>query len=426
MERKLNEAAKTLLSLAKNLASAGGRIEVSGVDLLLAALRQPFPAFSVAFHGTKLTLGKIADQMESLLRVIDFGEADVQPFDEILAELVRRSDGEAGPEVLVRAALRQNDPGTKELTALLKSIDGQLIDRLSSLAPAPPPPEEGPSLKGGPVEGVELRLESISPRVMLYLSQAQGLAGDRQISIRQLIRVCLSDLGGFLSRGLLAVGAYEPVLRTVGGKVRPSAKRVKFELDRCTNDLRLILKRALEFSKRDGQDFIDERALALALIADARQDSPTDFSSIVERLPDLEAWVEKQDSLAGEDATIGEIPIDQIVPFLQSSVVNQDHAIKEVYRPIMRVRLGLGFEDALAAVLLFVGPPGVGKSYLAKLMAQVLYGHDPANPEAHFVMIECGRYKDSHAVTDLIGAPHGYVGSDKGILRDGVRDKYPA
>jgi ATP-dependent Clp protease ATP-binding subunit ClpA len=54
-----------------------------------------------------------------------------------------------------------------------------------------------------------------------------------------------------------------------------------------------------------------------------------------------------------------------------------------------------------------------------------MYGHDPNNPEAHFVMVECGRYKDSHAVTDLIGAPLGYVGSDKGILRDGVRDKYP-
>lgn len=419
MEERLNEAAGELMRAARAIAEARGDAEISGAHVLLGGLRHPFPTLSAVLRPSKLRAGKVADQMEELLTGLDLGDTDVPPFARMLAALAEKQGGEVGPEVLVRVALAQNDPGTAELVAVLKHFDAQLVERLASLA-APPAPG------AGAVRSTELRSDSAGPRVALCLNQAQTLAQEGQINTRLLVRVCLSDVSGFLSKGLLAVGAYENVLRAVGGKVRlPPAKHRKFELHRCTSYLQSILQRALDIAVGEGQEEIDERSLTLALIADAREDATSDLASLARRLRDLEAWVEKQAGFVADDMTDGEVPMDQIVPFLQSRVINQDHAIKEVYRPILRVRLGLGFEDALAAVLLFVGPPGVGKSYLAKLMAEVLYGHDPNNPEAHFVMVECGRYKDSHAVTDLIGAPHGYIGSDKGILRDGVRDKYP-
>jgi ATP-dependent Clp protease ATP-binding subunit ClpA len=260
------------------------------------------------------------------------------------------------------------------------------------------------------------------------LNQAAHVAKDGTVNLRWLLRTIVSDLSSPLSKGLLLVNAYEEVLVRVGGRVAlPPTTKCDFEPTRYSKYVQALLRQARELAARNGQARVDEGNLALVLVADARQDRTRSSELCIEgyRLNRLEEWLNRLPPDEEPSAVAGEIPIDEIIPFMEKRIINQSSAINEAYRPILRVRLGLGQEDMLAGVFLFVGPPGVGKSYLAKLMAQALYGHDPDNPEAHLVVIECGRYKDSHAVTDFIGAPHGYVGSDKGILRDGLREKYP-
>ena len=102
---------------------------------------------------------------------------------------------------------------------------------------------------------------------------------------------------------------------------------------------------------------------------------------------------------------------------LRRVVFGQDGAISTVVRAVKRVRAGLGGENRPVGSFLFVGPTGVGKTELAKQLAESL--------GVPFLRFDMSEYMEKHAVARLIGAPPGYVGFDQGgILVDQVR-KHP-
>jgi ATP-dependent Clp protease ATP-binding subunit ClpC len=90
-------------------------------------------------------------------------------------------------------------------------------------------------------------------------------------------------------------------------------------------------------------------------------------------------------------------------------VVSQDEAIVSVAKAIRRSRAGLKDPRRPMANLLFLGPTGVGKTLLAKAIAEFLFGTEDA-----LVKIDMSEYMEKHTVSRLIGAPPGYVGYDEG------------
>ena len=99
---------------------------------------------------------------------------------------------------------------------------------------------------------------------------------------------------------------------------------------------------------------------------------------------------------------------------LQRVVFGQDEAVHAVATAIKRSRAGLGQLDRPAGCFLFTGPTGVGKTELAKQLAQHL-GNE-------FLRYDMSEYMEKHAVSRLIGAPPGYVGFEQGgLLVDAVR-----
>ncbi|MBR6155058.1 MAG: AAA family ATPase [Treponema sp.] len=99
---------------------------------------------------------------------------------------------------------------------------------------------------------------------------------------------------------------------------------------------------------------------------------------------------------------------------LSSQVLGQDKAIEKLCTAVKKARSGLGNPDKPEASFLFVGPTGVGKTELAKVLAKTLN-----EPLLRFDMSE---YQEKHTVSRLIGAPPGYVGfDDSGILTKAVR-----
>lgn len=94
---------------------------------------------------------------------------------------------------------------------------------------------------------------------------------------------------------------------------------------------------------------------------------------------------------------------------LSSRVVGQDEAVEAVSLAVRLSRAGLSHADKPAATFMFLGPTGVGKTELAKALAQTVYGD-----EAAMVRIDMSEYMERHAVSRLIGAPPGYVGYDEG------------
>ena len=102
---------------------------------------------------------------------------------------------------------------------------------------------------------------------------------------------------------------------------------------------------------------------------------------------------------------------------LHKRVVGQDEAVTAVAEAILRSRAGLGQPNKPMGSFLFLGPTGVGKTELAKALAENLF-----DSEKHIVRIDMSEYMEKHSVARLIGAPPGYIGhGDGGQLTEAVR-----
>ena len=104
---------------------------------------------------------------------------------------------------------------------------------------------------------------------------------------------------------------------------------------------------------------------------------------------------------------------------LRSHVVAQDKAIDKMVKAILRNRVGLREANHPIGVFMFLGPTGVGKTYLAKKLAEFMFGSSDA-----LIRIDMSEYTESFNVSRLIGAPPGYVGYEEGgQLTERVRRK---
>ncbi len=104
---------------------------------------------------------------------------------------------------------------------------------------------------------------------------------------------------------------------------------------------------------------------------------------------------------------------------LKQRIVGQDTALKVLSESIRRARAGLKDPKRPIGTFLFLGPTGVGKTELAKALAEALYGN-----EDMIVRLDMSEYMEKHSVSKLIGAPPGYIGYDQGgQLTDTVRRK---
>nr|MBP7653417.1 AAA family ATPase [Candidatus Dependentiae bacterium] len=104
---------------------------------------------------------------------------------------------------------------------------------------------------------------------------------------------------------------------------------------------------------------------------------------------------------------------------LHKRVIGQDEAVDSVVEAVLRSRSGLKDPDKPVGSFIFLGPTGVGKTELAKTLAQTLF-----DSEKNMIRIDMTEYMEKHSVSKLIGAPPGYVGYDEGgQLTESVRRK---
>lgn len=102
---------------------------------------------------------------------------------------------------------------------------------------------------------------------------------------------------------------------------------------------------------------------------------------------------------------------------LRKRVVGQDHALTVIAKAIRRSRAGLSDPHRPAGSFMFLGPTGVGKTEVAKALAEYLFNDDTA-----MTRIDMSEYMEPHSVSRLIGSPPGYVGYEQGgVLTESVR-----
>jgi ATP-dependent Clp protease ATP-binding subunit ClpC len=119
--------------------------------------------------------------------------------------------------------------------------------------------------------------------------------------------------------------------------------------------------------------------------------------------------------ISGEEAT----RLLEMEKILHKRIIGQEEAVRVVSQSMRRVRSGLKDPKRPSGSFMFLGPTGVGKTELAKALAEFLFDNDDS-----LITLDMSEYMEKHTVSRLIGPPPGYVGFDEGgILTEAVRRK---
>ena len=109
--------------------------------------------------------------------------------------------------------------------------------------------------------------------------------------------------------------------------------------------------------------------------------------------------------------------LEDLEEYLGKRVIGQPHVIKTVARAIRRAQAGLNDETKPLASFMFIGPTGVGKTEIAKALADIMFAERDS-----FIRIDMSEFMEEHSVSKLIGSPPGYVGFENaGYLTEQVR-----
>ncbi|HEX9888836.1 MAG TPA: ATP-dependent chaperone ClpB [Nitriliruptorales bacterium] len=193
---------------------------------------------------------------------------------------------------------------------------------------------------------------------------------------------------------------------------------------------------ALQQAKEELEQVRDQAAIAerdgdLERAAELRYGRAVELDrQVVEAQERIEAQRAEGDSLLEEEVTAEEIaevvarwtgiPVSKLLEsdatklvrledHLHERVVGQDEAVEAVANAVRRSRSGIADPDRPQGSFLFLGPTGVGKTELARALAEFLFDDERA-----LTRIDMGEYQEKHTVARLIGAPPGYVGYDEG------------
>jgi ATP-dependent Clp protease ATP-binding subunit ClpC len=209
-------------------------------------------------------------------------------------------------------------------------------------------------------------------------------------------------------------------------RVRLASYTAPPEIKECENKLELLQQEKQEAV--NSQDFEkaasirdDERGLKEKLEdlrtkwnsskgSDKSEVSPEDIAEIVA------SWTGIPVSKLEQQETERLLKLEEI---LHERVIGQDEAVKAVSRAVRRARAGLKDPKRPIGSLIFLGPTGVGKTELARALAEALFADEDS-----LIRLDMSEYMEKHSVSKLMGAPPGYVGYEEaGQLTEAIRRK---
>ena len=207
-----------------------------------------------------------------------------------------------------------------------------------------------------------------------------------------------------------------------------AAKRINYADSKVKNDLEKKIEdiKAKKKEAVDAQDFEAAQTLKeeeekltekLSLLQDKVKPDENGFTGTL-TVDDVAVVLAKWTGIPTTKITESDADkLKNLEAELEKRVVGQDEAVHAIAKAIRRGRLGLKDEKRPSGTFIFLGTTGVGKTELAKALAEVMFGNESA-----LVRIDMSEYMEKHDVSRLIGAPPGYVGYDEGgQLTEAVR-----
>jgi ATP-dependent Clp protease ATP-binding subunit ClpB len=199
-------------------------------------------------------------------------------------------------------------------------------------------------------------------------------------------------------------------------ELQEKLEQAKTELERAQREADLGRAAELQYGT------IPELEKRLAAAAEAEHDAASDHTPrFLKDVVDAEDVAEVVAKWTGIPVTrLMEGEIEKLVHMeerLHARVIGQDEPVEAVSNALRRSRAGLQDPDRPIGTFLFIGPTGVGKTELARALAEFMFDSQDA-----MVRIDMSEYMEKHSVSRLVGAPPGYVGYDEGgQLTEAVR-----
>jgi ATP-dependent Clp protease ATP-binding subunit ClpB len=264
------------------------------------------------------------------------------------------------------------------------------------------------------LDSMPAELDEISRRVLQLEIEETALKQEKDKASKERLEILRLELGN--ARGKMEIF------------------RRRWEGERKDIDDIRVLREQIESTRSEMERA--ERAYDLNLVAELQHGKLPTLEADLEKLEKAE----KKDTLLKEEVTAEEIadivarwtgvPVTKLIEgekqkllrlqsILHERVIGQEEAVDAVAEAILRARAGIKDPNRPIGSFLFLGPTGVGKTELAKTLAESLF-----DSENNIIRIDMSEYMEKHSVARLIGAPPGYVGYEEGgQLTEAVRRK---
>jgi len=362
--------------------------------------------------GTKYR-GQFEERLKAIMQEIRRSQ-DVLLFIDELHTLVGAGAAEGAIDAsnMLKPALSRGEIqciGATTLEEYRKYIekDGALERRFQTIIIDPPTVEETIAI----LKGLRSRYEAHHGVVITDEAiEAAVRLSDRYISDRWLPDKAIDVMDEAGSRARLQAHVRPPEVKELDERVREIEEQIR-ELS-----LRQEFEKCQEL-KREKETLLERRR---QILDEWRQRKASDEFKPVIHEDDIahivSHWTGVPVSRLEEEETQRILRMEEE---LHKRVVSQDEAIRTIAKAIRRARAGLKDPRRPAGSFLFLGPTGVGKTLLAKVLAEFLFGDEDA-----LIRIDMSEYMEKHAVSRLVGAPPGYVGYEEGgQLTEKVRQK---
>jgi ATP-dependent Clp protease ATP-binding subunit ClpB len=265
------------------------------------------------------------------------------------------------------------------------------------------------------ITSMPVELDELSRRIMQLEIEREALRKERDDASRKRLSDLEAELANLKEQRDALTAQWERERHDL-----QELSAVKQQIEETRNEIERA-QRAAEYARASELQYGRLAELERALVELERSTIGDDAPRLVKEEVDADDIAEVVSRWTGIPVSrLVEGEIEKLVHMeerLHAHVVGQDEAVTVVSNAIRRARAGLADPNKPLGSFIFLGPTGVGKTELARALAEFLFDDDQA-----IVRIDMSEYMERHAVSRLIGAPPGYVGYDEGgQLSEAVR-----